>query len=87
MQFHPSAFKTEAQIERFETFLKTYFFDLGGQLLQISVVDAEALKKAKVEPQNHTDLLVRVAGYSAKFVELSPMTQDEIISRTEHKAV
>lgn len=84
MRFHPSIFRTPEQLKRFEDLTKTYFFELGGQHLQATVVDAETLKKAKVEPDKYTDLMVRVAGYSARFIDLSPMSQDEIISRTEY---
>jgi formate C-acetyltransferase len=47
-------------------------------------MDAKTLKEAKVRPEKHRDLVVRVGGYSAYFVSLSPEVQDEIIQRTEH---
>lgn len=84
MRFHPSLFETEENLQRFKELVKTYFFELNGQHLQLTVIDSETLKKTKAEPEKHTYLLVRVAGYSAWFVELSPMTQDEIIARTEY---
>ncbi|MCV5824163.1 glycine radical domain-containing protein, partial [Klebsiella pneumoniae] len=52
-----------------------------GQM-QFSYVDNEVLKKAQQEPEKYRDLIVRVAGYSAYFVELCKEVQDEIISRT-----
>ena len=50
---------------------------------QINCVDREVLEDAQKNPQDHRDLLIRVAGYTAFFVELSKETQNEIIGRTE----
>ncbi|MBK0804996.1 hypothetical protein GZU56_25685, partial [Escherichia coli] len=55
---------------------------LGNGQMQFSYVDNEVLKKAQQEPEKYRDLIVRVAGYSAYFVELCKEVQDEIISRT-----
>ncbi|WP_088189626.1 choline trimethylamine-lyase [Desulfosporosinus sp. FKA] len=55
---------------------------LGNGEMQFSYVDNEVLKKAQVEPEKYRDLIIRVAGYSAYFVELCKEVQDEIISRT-----
>ncbi|GAB6158184.1 choline trimethylamine-lyase [Desulfotomaculum varum] len=55
---------------------------LGNGQMQFSYVDNEVLKKAQAEPDKYRDLIIRVAGYSAYFVELSKEVQDEIISRT-----
>ncbi|EMH6402825.1 choline trimethylamine-lyase [Providencia rettgeri] len=55
---------------------------LGNGQMQFSYVDNEMLKKAQQEPEKYRDLIVRVAGYSAYFVELCKEVQDEIISRT-----
>jgi pyruvate-formate lyase len=57
----------------------------GGKHVQFNVVNAETLIEAQKEPKNHRDLVVRVAGYSAYFVELSKNTQEEIIDRTEYQ--
>jgi pyruvate-formate lyase len=59
---------------------------LGGQELQINVVDGHTLKDAQVYPERYADLIVRVAGYSAYYTQLSREVQDEIISRTEQTA-
>jgi formate C-acetyltransferase len=82
MRFNPSLFQTDEQVDQFISMLKTYF-GLGGQHLQMSVVDTETLRDAQEHPEQYEDLLVRVTGYSARFVELSPGTQQEIIARTE----
>lgn len=55
---------------------------LGNGEMQFSYVDNEILKKAQIEPEKYRDLIIRVAGYSAYFVELCKEVQDEIISRT-----
>lgn len=55
---------------------------LGNGQMQFSYVDNEVLKKAQLEPEKYRDLIIRVAGYSAYFVELCKEVQDEIISRT-----
>jgi formate C-acetyltransferase len=57
---------------------------LNGQQLQVNVVDAETLRAAQDDPEAHAGLIVRVAGFSAYFVQLDRATQNEIISRTEH---
>jgi formate C-acetyltransferase len=66
--------------------LTTTFMQLGGQELQINVVDAATLRAAIGNPQEYRDLIVRVAGYSAYFTQLSSEMQEEIISRTEQTA-
>jgi formate C-acetyltransferase len=86
LRFHPRMFSSPAQIRRFRDMLLTYFFDQGGPHLQVNVVSSEQLRRAQACPQDYRDLLVRISGYSARFVELSPETQEEIISRTEHGA-
>ena len=63
--------------------VKTYA-ELGGYHTQFNVVDRETLLDAQRHPENYKDLVVRLAGFSVFFVELSPQVQMEIISRTEH---
>jgi len=59
------------------------FFPAGGEELQISVLDAEQLRAAKAHPKHFRDLVVRIAGLNARFVELSELEQDEMIRRAE----
>jgi formate C-acetyltransferase len=59
------------------------FFRNGGQHIQFNMVDTEELLDAKVHPEKHRDLVVRVGGFSAYFVMLSPEIQDDIIYRSE----
>lgn len=63
--------------------LRTFFDDLRGWHVQYNVVSRETLLDAQKHPENHRDLVVRVAGYSAFFNHLTPEAQDDIISRTE----
>lgn len=63
--------------------LVTTFMQLGGQELQINVVDAGTLVAAMEHPEEYQDLVVRVAGYSAYFTRLRADIQREILSRTE----
>jgi formate C-acetyltransferase len=64
--------------------LVTTFMALGGHQLQINVVDGATLRAAQAGPEAYADLLVRVGGFSAYFVQLGRDIQEEIISRTEH---
>jgi pyruvate formate-lyase/glycerol dehydratase family glycyl radical enzyme len=86
LRFNPSLFDTTDKIQKFKNMLLAYFYDYNGQNLQATVVDAETLKLAQQFPENYQDLLVRISGYSARFVELTRFTQDEIISRTEYQS-
>ncbi|UCE35792.1 MAG: hypothetical protein JSV40_08550, partial [Deltaproteobacteria bacterium] len=53
--------------------------------IQFNVVNEETLRAAQKQPEKHKDLLVRVAGYSAYFIQLGKAMQEEIIKRTEHE--
>ncbi len=59
------------------------FIECDGSVLQLNVVDAEVLKDARVNPESHQDLTVRVSGFSAQFTHLGEDVQNEIIERTE----
>jgi len=70
----------------FYSYLKTWG-DMGISHIQFNVVDKDTLLDAQANPENHTDLIVRVAGYSAYFVDLSKGLQDSIIARNEQQIV
>jgi len=70
-------------LDKLSHLIRTYF-KMDGHHIQFNVVSAETLKKAKKTPEKYQDLIVRVAGYSDYFVDISVKLQDEIISRTEH---
>jgi formate C-acetyltransferase len=82
VKFSPHSVRTGDGVQRMAE-LTTTFFRLGGQELQINVVDAATLHAAQADPEAYSDLVVRVAGYSAYFTQLGRDVQDEIISRTE----
>ena len=80
-KFLPQALEGEKK-DLFIQYLRAWG-DLGISQIQFNVVDRETLIEAQNRPAEHTNLLVRVAGYSAYFVDLSKGLQDSIISRTE----
>ena len=86
LKFHPSALKGTEDLRKLSSLIKTYF-SLGGKHVQFNVVSKDTLLDAQRHPENHRDLVVRVAGYSAYFVQLTKAVQDEIIERTEHGQV
>ncbi len=63
------------------------YFARGGFQLQVNVVDRRVLEEARLNPEAHRGLVVRVGGFSAYFTRLEPVLQDEIIRRTGHDAV
>ena len=65
------------------TALINTYFTRGGTQVQFNMVDSAILREAQQHPEKHRDLFVRVSGYSAEFIGLSEIAQDEIISRTE----
>ncbi|MFC1820883.1 pyruvate formate lyase family protein, partial [Thermodesulfobacteriota bacterium] len=83
MKFHPSALKTTDDIRKLSSLIKTYF-NMGGKHIQFNVAGKETLLDAQNSPEKYRDLIVRVAGYSAYFIELSKGIQDEIIGRVEY---
>jgi pyruvate formate-lyase/glycerol dehydratase family glycyl radical enzyme len=80
----PAVIKEEADKKKLMAMLRTFFADLKGWHVQYNIVSRETLLAAKKEPEKYRDLIVRVAGYSAFFTNLSPDAQDDIIARTEH---
>ena len=84
MRFHPSALAGSQGAQQFLALIKTYM-DLGGYHVQFNCVSSDMLKEAQVQPEEHKQLIVRVAGFSAYFVQLDKIVQDEIIERTELK--
>ena len=74
---------TDAGVENLVVYTNA-FLGAGGTHIQYNIVDAEELRDAKVNPERHEDLIVRVGGFSAYFVQLSDQIQDDIIGRSEH---
>ena len=84
-KFTPQLLKDEDGLDKLVKLVRTYF-RLDGHHIQFNVVDAETLRKAQANPEEHRDLIVRVAGYSDYFCDLSEALQEEIITRTGHDA-
>lgn len=81
----PEMLSEEGNKQKLILLLRTFFNRLHGYHVQFNVVSKETLLDAQVHPENHRDLIVRVAGYSAFFNVLSRKTQDDIIARTEQQ--
>jgi len=82
LKFNPTTFRGDEGIENLKSLIKSYF-KLGGMHMQSNFVSREDLLEAQKHPEEHRDLVVRVAGYSALFTDLDRLVQDEIIARTE----
>jgi len=85
-KFTPSLLATEKGLDSLVQLIRTHF-SLDSHHIQFNIVDAKTLRKAREEPENYRDLIVRVAGYSDYFCDLSESLQEEIIKRTEHTGV
>jgi pyruvate-formate lyase len=86
MKFDPSAFKAQEDLRKLSMLIRTYFSQ-GGKHVQFNVVDRDTLLDSQIRPEKHRNLIVRVAGYSAFFVNLGRPVQDEIIKRTDYDAI
>ena len=80
---HPTAVEGDDGLTAMRGLVKT-FMKGGGAEIQFNIFSPETLRDAQAHPENYKDLLVRVAGYSTQFVNLSKSMQDAIIARTEH---
>ncbi len=74
----------EQVLDRLQAYVQTYC-DLGGMQLQFNVVSSDTLRAAMERPEDYGDLLVRISGYNAYFVELNRDMQHELIDRMEHR--
>jgi len=83
LKFHPSALRGENGSNNLLALIKTYFENPGFHV-QFNVVDSNMLRDAQKNPENYRGLVVRVAGFSAYWVEMSKALQDQVICRTEH---
>jgi trans-4-hydroxy-L-proline dehydratase len=85
MKLTPSLLEGEDGIQKLAHLVRGYF-KMDGHHVQFNVVKAETLREAQARPEEHRDLIVRVAGYSDYFCDLSPDLQEEIIARTEQES-
>jgi len=83
MKFTPALVADEDGVDKWAALVRSYF-RMDGHHVQFNVVRAETLRRAQAHPEEHRDLIVRVAGYSDYFCDLAPALQEEIIARTEH---
>lgn len=83
MRLTPTSLGTEERVEKLIGMLRS-FLTSGGFHVQFNVTSTETLLDAQANPEQYMDLVVRVAGYSARFNDLERATQDDIIARTEH---
>ncbi|HEX2994779.1 MAG TPA: glycine radical domain-containing protein, partial [Anaerolineales bacterium] len=82
IRVNPKLLEGEDQLHRFGDMIRSYF-KKGGPHIQANVVSTETLRDAQLHPERYGDLLVRVSGFSSRFVELTRETQNEIIARGE----
>jgi len=85
-KFTPQLLKGDDGLDNVAHLVRSYF-RLGGHHIQFNVVTAATLRAAQAEPEKYRDLIVRVAGYSDYFCDLTRALQNEIIARTEHEAL
>ena len=83
LKIHPSSIQEDEGVRKLEDLTRTYF-DQGGMEIQYNVVDADTLRKAQKNPEDYHNLVVRIAGFSAYFVDMTTEMQNDIISRAEH---
>ena len=86
VRFTPQLFKRDEDIKKCASLIRTYF-KFGGHHIQFNIVDTATLLDAQQHPDQYKDLLVRVAGYSDYFNDMTEQLQNEIIARTENEAV
>ena len=83
LRMHPSVLANQEGVDKLRDVSKAYF-DQGGLEVQYNVVDTNTLRAAQAEPSSYRDLVVRIAGYSAYFIELGTDLQNDIIARNEN---
>jgi formate C-acetyltransferase len=86
MRFHSDAVNDTNKLRKFANMIRS-FCDLGGFLIQFNITSTKTLRDAQQHPENYRDLLIRVATWSAYFVELPPELQEDIIARLELEEV
>ncbi len=85
LEFAASMFKDEESVKKVAALVKAYI-DMGGHQLQLNAVNTELMKAAQEYPEEHRQLVVRIWGWSAYFVELDKEYQDHVLSRQQYRA-
>ncbi|MBR2522737.1 MAG: hypothetical protein IKE61_06400 [Coriobacteriales bacterium] len=83
VKFSHGVIANEQTRPKVREFIETYFFDMDGMEIQVNFVDTATMKAAKEDPVTYRDLVVRIAGFSAFFIEQAEECQDDLIKRTE----
>ena len=83
VRFVPSLLKRDEDLKKLVSLIRAYF-SMGGHHIQFNIVDTQTLLDAQQQPDDYKDLLVRVAGYSDYFNDMTEQLQNEIIARTEN---
>ncbi len=83
VRFVPALLKRDEDLRKLVSLIRTYF-NMGGHHIQFNIVDTQTLLDAQKQPEEYKDLLVRVAGYSDYFNDMTEQLQNEIIARTEN---
>jgi formate C-acetyltransferase len=83
IRFSPKSVAGELGTRRLQELFDTYF-DMGGMQVQFNVVSTDELHEAQADPEKFENLIVRIAGFSAFFVEMPKSVQDDFITRSEH---
>jgi len=87
LKFNKTVLENKDSLSKFSQLLRTYLVDLKGLEVQVNVLSGKTLREAQKTPEKYRNLIIRVAGYSARFVELAEEIQNDIIRRTEHQTV
>ncbi|GAI90264.1 unnamed protein product, partial [marine sediment metagenome] len=85
-KFTPASVAGESGLRKFQNYIEAAM-DLGLDMVQFNIADAATLRAAQEQPEKYANLVVRISGYNARFVELNKFVQDSVIERTEHELV
>jgi formate C-acetyltransferase len=83
IKLSPQSVAGEAGLDTLSALIRAYF-QLGGQHVQFNIISSAVLRDAQQHPEQHRDLVVRVAGFSVLFTTIDRVLQEDIIERTEH---
>jgi len=86
MKLSPGLIKKDEGLDKLVSMIEAYLV-LGGRHIQFNPVDVETLRDAQKHPENYPDLIVKVSGYSFRYIDLSKSLQDDIIARTEFSKI
>ena len=82
----PASVEGENGLRKFQQYIEASM-DLGLDMIQFNITDVATLRAAQDNPEQYANLVVRVSGYNARFIELNKFVQDSVIERTQHKLV